>query len=329
MNRGARVAIAIVGWCACVGVACARDAFFAPDGKTVTLITSSGLGSVNIETGIVTLIALPKVLKAAEIQSIARGAHGEILFLAQGAVWVLEGQGPVRQICKTTPLLQATDLVVVTREDSSVKNWMLVSAWEKASAPGAPEPELTLYGRKPRGQEFGAISCRRTPNVACGTFTQDGRFFFACEGDVWEGYLSAEPDEDPNSSMGVLTAARVAPLSVLSTDFSNAGAMSVADVAVAGKWIYVMLHGHHMGAIVRAPMPAHRLDGVPSVSEQYQLMAGVLAKAEVITEDGEYSSNFCVSEVNGKTQLFWTQRRNIMLWEGKGELKVAGKLPEP
>jgi len=252
----------IAFWCAGLSVACAADAFFAPDGKTVTLTTyPRGLGTVKFETGVFTPIALPKALQEAAITSIARGAEGEILFLAQDAVWVLKDQEPVRQVCKTSPLLQATDLAVVTHDSPSLKDWMMVSATEKPSEPGRQEPGLTLYGRKPGDKEFGKIFCRRTPNVTSGAFTPDGRFFFVCENDIWEGEVSSE--NDPDSWKGVLAGARVAPLSVLSTDAGNARAMWAREVAVAGTWIYATLGGHHMGAIVRAPMPAYPVRGPP------------------------------------------------------------------
>ena len=320
-------AMVIALWCGSPSIALAADAFFAPDGKTVTLTAFHGLGTVNVETGEFIAIALPKALQEASIPAIARGAEGEILFLAQDAVWVLKGREPVRQVCKTSPLQQVTDLVVVTPNNPSLKDWMLVSAVEKPSEPDRREPGQTLYGRKPGDKEFGKIFCRRTPNVTSGAYAPDGRFFFVCENDIWEGGVSSETD--PDSWKGVLTATRVAPLSVLSTDLSNSGAMWAREVAVAGKWIYATLGGHHMGAIVRAPMPAHPVDGLPSVTEQYQLMAEVLAKAEVITEAFEYGDNFCVCEVKGKTRLFFTQRRDLMLWEGQGKVKVIGQLPEP
>ncbi len=338
----------VIAWLSVgMGIACASDAFFAPDGKTVTLAISSGvsslapdgktvvfvyssrLGFVNVETGAFTPIALPRALQDGAITSIARGAEGETLFLAKGAVWVIKGQEPAREVCRTSPLLKATDLVVVTHDDPSLKDWMMVSAVEKPSEPGARERGLTLYARKPGDKEFRGLFCRRTPNVTSGTYTPDGRFFFVCENDIWEGHVFAEPEDDPDAWKGVLTAVRVAPLSVLSTDLANAGAMWVQEVAVAGKWVYATMSGHHMGAIVRAPMPARPIAKVPSVTEQYQLMAGVLAKAEVITQDFEQGSNFCVCEVKGKTRLFFTQRRDLMLWEGKGKPRVIGHLPEP
>ena len=103
--------------------------------------------------------------------------------------------------------------------------------------------------------------------------------------------------------------------------------MWVWEAAVAGKWIYAVLSGHHMGAIVRAPVPQTKED--PSIADQYRTMADVLAKAEVITEDFEHYPNFCVCEVNGQPRLFFTNRQDLILWTGKGEMKVIGKLPEP
>jgi hypothetical protein len=104
--------------------------------------------------------------------------------------------------------------------------------------------------------------------------------------------------------------------------------MWVREIAVTGKWIYAVLHGHHLGEIVRTPTPAHPLGEESSTTEQYQLMSEELSKAENVSE-GEYLSGICACEVKGRSRLFFYERNNLMLWEGKGTEKVIGKLPDP
>lgn len=317
-------AVALALWWGASSAANAGSAFFAPDGKTVTLAPSNGLGSVDVETCAFKPLALPSKLQKEEIGSIARGADGEVLFVAQDAIWVLKGQEPARQICKTSPLQDVRDLVAVTDAQSPIKDWLMISAVGKPQDPKAPESRPLLYGRAPGDKGFGEIFCRRTPTVTSASFGPDGRFFFVCDGDVWEGSVSTGDD----GWKGVLNGARIAPLATLSTNIANAGAMWVREVAVAGKWIYAVLSGHHMGAIVRTPLPTPQTTEDPSIIDQYRTMAETLAKAEVITEDFEHFPNFCVCEVNGKPRLFFTNRQDLMLWEGK-EVKAIGKLPEP
>ena len=323
--------IAIMIFCVAAGKVGAADAYFSPDGKTVTLllpmfvvtsqtsktVTPGALGRVNIETGVFTPIPLPKVFDDAEIDSIAAGAEGEILFLTKEAVWVIKGNEPPREVCKTTRLVNPTDLIVVTNSKSPLKDWLLVSATEEGAKPCKRDSERTLYARKPGEDEFQPIYCRRTPNVSYGAFASDGRIIFECENDVWAGEISG----------GVLNAARVAPLSTLSTNLANAGAMWVRDIATAGPWMYALLHGHHMGAAVRTPLPAP-LSDEPTIAEQYRTMAECLAKAEEIEGSDEYTDHMCAWEQKGKARLFFTDRHNMILWTGHGESKVIGQLPD-
>jgi hypothetical protein len=269
------------------------------------------------------------VLRGAAIPSIARGAEGEILFLAKDAVWVTKG-GQVHEVCETSPLEEVTDLLVVTHDKPTIKDWIMVSATEKSGNPGPGSAKQTLYRRKPGGKEFGAIFCSRTPSVRSPFFTKEGRLFFECEGDIWEGDVESCEDEAGSVSwQGVLDGVRVAPLATLSTDMGNAGAMWVQDVAVAGTWIYGALQGHHMGAIVRTKVPAKPV-GAPgklSIMDQYRLMQRSLATVEVVTEHLDNFSKFCVCEVDGKPRVFMTARLDILLLEGNGEPKVIGRLP--
>jgi hypothetical protein len=354
-TKAAGKMILIALWSVCLSRASAADAFFSPDGKTVTLalsgwknyapdgktvtsIVPSRLGTVDVETGKYTSIALTKELKEAEIRSLARGGEGEIFLLAKDAVWVLKVQEPAREVCKTVleevigssekgqeptyktiPLEDVTDLVVVTQKDSPSKDVIMISAREKPGEPDGRNTKPMLYRRWPGRQDFVLTRSRRAPEVSSGTFTSDGRFFFVCEGDIWEG----------DDVSVYLTAARVAPLAILSTDMSNAGAMWADEVTTAGKWIYALLHGHHMGAIVRTPMPSQPDGGkMPSVTQQYQLMSEALAKAEVLTENIDIYDNFCVCEIAGKPRIFFRDRSKLMLLEGKGQPKLIGNLPE-
>lgn len=326
--------------CASLCKAGAADAYFSPDGKTVTLAFSqvfiisdkgtnlerpASLAKVDVETGVLTPIPLPKSFENAEIDSIAAGAEGEILFLAKDSVWVIKGNEPPREVCKTAGLVKPTDLIVVTDQKSPLKDWLLVSATEKAKEQKGQRWGPTLYARKPGGNEFQAIFCRRTPNVNSGAFTSDGRFIFVCESDVWAGEIVG--NDDPTYWMGVLNGARVAPLSTLSTNEANAGAMWVRELVTAGSWIYAYQHGHHMGAIVRTPLPG-ALGDEPSIADQYRTMAECLTKTEVIDDSGEFTDHLCAWERNGKTRLFYSNRHNFLLWNGHGKSKVIGKMPE-
>ena len=276
------------------------EAFFSPDGKTVTTMVGlptsiTGLAQIDIATGKVKDIPLPKALAEVQVDSIAQGSEGEILFLANDTIWVIKDGQPAKKVASTAPVKMATGLVVVTQE-GPLKDWILVSGVEDENSTSSG----TFFGRKPGSKKFQAIFCRRVADASAGVYADDGRFFFASSGDLWEGMI--EGRDDPEGWLGVLVGARLAPLGYLNTDEANSGSMWVDKVAPAGGWLYSALRGHHMGAIVRTPVPAKSL--VPTAPEgeapefatlqdSYKAQAEALTKTENST--GVLSDHYSAS----------------------------------
>jgi len=315
------------------------DAFFSPDGKTVTttMILSStltGLVQIDVATGKATQLPLPPALKDAEINSIARGAEGEILFLANDAVWVLKQGEAARKVAATSPVKRATGLFVDTRKGSPTEDWIFVSGVDNEN----DHSRAIFYARKPGGKKFESIFCRRVDDAIAGVFSADGRLFFVSSADMWEGGI--EPDTDVEGRLGVLIGARLAPLAFLNTDEGNGGGMWVRDVCPAGKWLYSSLRGRHMAAVVRTPMPAKALfgageSGFPTLKASFEAMSQAISKTEIISDDIEDSFGFCATEVEGQPRVFFYMRSGeetkgpaLMLWNGSGAPKAIGYLPK-
>ena len=320
--------VTLIFLCMAQGKSHGADAFFSSDGKTVTLVFSqvfdvdtqghhklrepAALARVDISTGTITTIPLPKTFAEADISSIAQGAEGEIFFLALDAVWVLKGTEPPREVCKTTPLKKADHLIIVTQQDSEMKDWMFVS------------DEGLIHVRKPGEMTFGKVLSRRAGSVLSGAFARDGRFVFLNGDDIWEGRIG-KPGFF-NDLPAVLTASRVAPITIHSTDEGNASAMYASAIVTDSEWIYARLHGHHLGALVRTPLPPTP-SKYPSISDQYKTMSRALAKTEVIVGDDEWIGHLCAWSNKSKTRLFYTTRHALMLWEGHGKPKAIGEPP--
>lgn len=318
----------------------ANEAFFSKDGKTVTMALGDrgyGLMQVDIATGKITKAPVPAELKDESINSVAAGSEGEVLFLAKNGVWVWTpgAATPVKHVCATAPVVDATDLFVATVPGTPLTDCLFISGNENADATSRG----VLYGRKPGGKHpFLSIFCRRVSDATGGVFSNEGRMFFVTNGDVWEGGI--QMDEEPDSErLGTLVGARLAPLGILNTDEANAGSMWVQHVAPAGKWIYAQLGGHHMSAIVRAPLPGKPLytpssEESPSAKDHLAAMAQSLTQTEIITEATEHVNGFCATEAGGKPRLFFCgdvedeKGPALMLWEGKGEPRVIGHLPK-
>lgn len=312
----------------------ASDAFFSPDGKTVTALLMHGdvLANINVATGKVTPIPLSKPLEEQGVNSIARGADGEILALTDKAVWFIKtGEAP-KQIASTAPIESPRALFVDTKPGSPTLDWLFISGYEKQNAspqtlPAAPS--ASLYARKPGGKGFVELFCRRTDDPRAGVFSADGRLFIAAGMDLWEGSIQTNDDADA-PTIGTLVGARIAALGVLNTDDSNGGSMSVERIATAGRWIYCVLRGHHMAGIVRIPMAAQPLysgtgQEQPTIKQTYAVNAATLSKAEVIADGIEHADGFCATEVGGKPLVFYTEDRQLMLWTGSGEPRSIGR----
>lgn len=315
------------------------EAFFSADGKTVTMALTrgtSGLVRVDLATGATTSAPMPAELREEYIDSVARGAEGEALFLAKEAVWVWtpETDGKVRRVCPTAPVTGATDLFVVTTPGTPLTDVLFVSGTTTDDATGMP----VFHGRLPGGEAFSPIFCRRVSGASGGAYTADGRFFFISEGDLWEGGIL--PEEDPEiHRLGVLVGARVAPLGVLNTDEGNSGGLWATTLAPAGPWIYVHLRGRHLSTILRTPVPAKTLhapatEDFPTVRDQLETMRDALAGTEIVADDLGDIRGFCATEVDGVPRVFYCAEGGgegegtaMLLHEGDAAPRVIGSLP--
>lgn len=321
----------------------AGEAFFSEDGASVFLApcgTASGLIQIDVASGEVTHAPLPKELQEECIESIARGSDGEVLFLAKDAVWVWTPDAAkgkqVKRVCPTAPVVNATNLFVDTTADSPLQDCLFVSGTDAEN----PEGDPRFFGRRPAAKAtFEPIFCRSVNDAVSGLFAEDGRLYFTCNRDIWEGGIQMEEDTTMGR-LGVLVAARTAPLAVLTTD-EGGGGMGVVNVAVAGKWIYAHLQGRHMSAIVRTPKPAKAIyapgldaEGGPSIKQQHTAMAKALTQTQIITEDAENPIGLCAIEVDGAPLVFYydpaltDKGSSLMLWEGEGKPRAIGYLPE-
>ncbi len=323
----------------------AREAFFSKDGKTVTMGLAnalSGLVQVDIATGKITQATLPKDLKDEGIESVARGGDGEALFLAKDAVWVWTtgAAGVVKRVYSTAPVVGATDLFVATKPGTPLTDGLFVSGHVKDAAEAAYSAG-SFYGRKPgsKSKTFSSIFCRRVSDATGGVFSDDGRLFFISSGDLWEGGIAVD-DDSGMERLGTLVGARIAPLAISNTDEANGGGMWVHHIAPAGNWIYVQLRGRHMATLLRTPMPAKPLhapdaDDFPTVKAQLDAMKQSLTQTQIIADDLGDVFGFCATEVAGKPQVFYCTRTEaegkgpaMLLWEGAGQARVIGYLPQ-
>lgn len=317
----------------------ANEAFFSKDGRTVTMGLNNvltGLVQVDIATGKITRAPLPAEIKDEGIDSVARGGDGEALFLAKDAVWVWTPKA-VKRIYATAPVVGATDLFVATQPGTPLTDCLFVSGNETADANSMG----SFYARKPggKGKAFVSVFCRRVSDATGGVFSDDGRLFFINNGDLWEGGIQVD-DDSGMERFGTLVGARIAPLAISNTDEANGGGLWVNHVALAGNWIYAHLRGRHMATLLRVPMPAKPLyapgeGDFPTVKDQLDAMKQSLTKTEIIADDLGDIFGFCATEVAGKPRLFYCTRTDapdkgpaMLLWEGAGEARVIGYLPE-
>jgi len=101
--------------------------------------------------------------------------------------------------------------------DSPLKDWLFVIGIKDGGYNGNGN-HATFHARKPGGESFGSIFCRRVQDATVGYVAPDGRFFCRGWGDVWEGDIEITPSDPQN--IGELVAARLAPMAICNTDAS-------------------------------------------------------------------------------------------------------------
>jgi hypothetical protein len=300
----------------------AADAFFSPDGSVVTfisLLAEGGVWQLNLGTKELKKVPLGEPLKSKTILSIAKGAQGELLFLTEEGAWVHSEKG-IRPLAKLGTAVTPNDLCAAPPNLGPLSDCLFVSALDKSS----PESgEVHFHFRKPGTKEFAPVFCRRISHVSAGSFAADGRFFFAGEGDLWEGGF--EMDATGGGAPCVLSGVRIAPLAMMNTDAGNGGNMWVDQVEAAGKHVYVRLAGRHMGAIVRVPMPevpatAEKSPAMGGLADHYKFLQEALGKVHIIVDTADEITASAAAMVNGKAQVFFRRaagdgKHGLWLWE--------------
>ena len=299
----------------------ANDAFFSPDGTSVTFVPifdDGALRRVDLQTKKVEKVALG-LPKGQGVVALAPGGDGEVLLLTEKSVWVHDAKG-TRKVCDLGEAKDPGHLAVAPSKDAHLADWMFIAGANKES-----QSRRIFYARKPGEKTFKATFCRRVGGVGASAFTADGRFFFANDGDLWEGGF--EKDDDGNG-MTVTNGVRIAPLAFLNTDAANGGSMHVDSIMPAGTGIYVALRGHHMGQLVRIamnpkPAPVEGSGANDALKDHYAYLAKSLASVQLIETDGDTIRNPAAISVKDSERVFFTQGTapiKMYLWD-----KATGK----
>ncbi len=312
-----------------ISCAGAGDAFFSNDGSTVTFAPLYGSGKLlrlDVAGGKLTELPLPAELKDATVNGLARGGQGEALFIAGPAVWVMTDDGTVKRITELGKVKEAQNLFVATKPGTPITDWLFLSGID-----GSPGSSQEFFARKPGGKGFRDVFCRRVDNVDCGCFADDGRFFFAGGGDLWEGGFAVE--DDPEGRIATLIGARFAPVATLNTDSANGGSMFISQLSAAGKWIYAGMSGRHMGCILRVPIPDKSLytddaSDLPEPKDHLEAMRASLEKTELLVTDTDGLTSFAACEVDGKPRVFYRgEGAALWLWDATGAPREIAEEP--
>ena len=324
----ARCLLFAVGLAGCAS-ASAGDAFFSTDGQRVTiapLLQTGVLLSIAIADGSVSPLPLPPELAEAPITALTAGGSGEAIFTTADALWARKADGTARRLSTLPKGFSVASLFVATKQGTPISDWIFAAAEnDRAGWRGT-----TFFARRPGTKDFREIFCRRVSPVGAGTFTPEGRCFFAGAGDLWEGDFEAAEATDKDAPLATLNGARLAPLAMMNTDMANSGNLWVDAVEAAGPWLYVSLRGRHMGSIVRVPLPEKSFyDGGEQAQDlraNLDLMRGMLEKTEIIVADTGGATAFAASEVEGRPRVFYRdESARFHVWEGMGAPRALGR----
>ena len=309
----------------------AGNAFFSAEAKSVTFTPRIGIGflyRLDVASGAVEKVLLKAPGADSSVIALCRGGDGETLLATDKGVFVHDTKGTR----KISELPVTTDygidgIAAAPAGMAGVGDWLFLSGQD-------PEDQTRriLFARKPGGNGFRPIFCRRVNRVGDPVLTPDGRLFFSEGGDVWEGGI--EPSEDGDSPIeGTLLGIRVAPLGFLNTDGSNGGSMWVNEIMPAGKSIYVRLAGHHISELVRVPLMAP-IDPSKELStiDLYRRQAEVLAKAESIPVEVDQIQIAAATDVGGEKVFYRGSHdgtKGLFIWEKTtGKTRKVGVEPD-
>ena len=307
----------------------AGDAFFTADGQRVViapLLQTGVLLSVSVADGAVDPLPLPPELADAPVTAMTSGGAGEAIFTTAAALWARKTDGTTRRLSTLPKGFSVANLFVATKQGTPVSDWIFAAAEnDRAGWRGT-----TFFARRPGAKDFREVFCRRVSPVGAGTFTPDGRLFFAGAGDLWEGSFEAGADTDKDAPLATLNGARLAPLAMMNTDMANSGNLWVDAVEVGGSWLYVSLRGRHMGSIIRVPLPEKPFyDGGEQAQDlraSLDLMRGMLEKTEIIVADTGGATAFAACEVDGRPRVFYRdESARFHIWEGMGAPRALGR----
>ncbi|MBL9142061.1 MAG: hypothetical protein JNM99_00145 [Verrucomicrobiaceae bacterium] len=295
----------------------AGDAFFSADGRTVTYVPTFDTGClkrINLETKVVEKITV-SLPKDEGIVALASGADGEALFTTEKAAWVHDAKG-TRKLCDLGAIENSTSLIVAPSKGEHFADYLFVTGSEKDD----PNRHLFFY-RKPGQKTFKSTFCRRVQTIYTGAFTADGRFFFDGDGDLWEGGF--EPEDEQAEMPPVLNGVRIAPLGLFNTDSANGGSLYVNRILPAGKSIFVVLRGHHMGHLLRVAMnPTSAMKegsgANDTVQGNYAYMAKSLASVQIIDDSFDPITTAAAISINGTERLLYSKgntNQTFYLWD--------------
>jgi hypothetical protein len=288
-------------------VSLADEAFFSADGKSVTFVPRTGEGyllRLDIDLAKVSKLRLGPAVMNDTVTALCRGGDGETLLTTANGVYVHDAKG-TRKLT-ATPVQDdwpIEDLAAAPASMTAVGDWLFLSGTDAND-----KSRRTLYARNPGAKGFEPVFCRRVERVGASVFTPSGRFFFGGDGDLWEGSFEVTRDGDAMST--VLVGARVAPLGVFNTDMSNSGSMWVEQVMVAGRALYVRLHGRLISELVRVPIhPTPALDekagAMSGTTPNYRYQSEVMSKVEVITIPEDDIRISAAISIEGSERLFY------------------------
>ncbi|MDB6134450.1 MAG: hypothetical protein JWM59_2693 [Verrucomicrobiales bacterium] len=312
----------------------ADTAFFTKDASEIVFTPTyqSGLlWRLNLKSAKPVPIVLGGPLKGKEAGNIVQGAEGEILLTADNAVWVLGKDGQPRKIADEK---EPESFFSGPAAEGPLKDWLFTVRGEGEGDAGL---RSIFYARKPGARTFRSVFCRRINNVGTAVFTSGGRFFFAGQGDLWEGGFD-NSDDDGTGHIATLIGCRIAPLAVLNTDMANAGSQTVREIHMAGNTLFIGLAGRHMGSILRLPVPAKTAYGpgpeseTPDPGAALELQRQSLTEVQIIVPETGGLSAMAAAEIDGKPAVFYRgesdeQGMGLWLWTAGGGVKRLANEP--
>jgi hypothetical protein len=286
-----------LAWGGCCAATHAADGAFTDDGKFVYAVTRPGLERIDLTSGEISTVTPERVN---DIVAICRAGDGAFHLLTGDTLWRWKPDaGPALPVLKPLKGGQSFEDVACDPKTGRI----LIIGREATDDGGS---RCRLFLKPDPDHSMLRVRLRHLDTEITGAdFLPDGSLLFGAQGDLWHGVTSVEPTDDPESSYGVITAYRYAPMGERYTYPGTPSETGVCAIAAGADHVFVhmhRIHGSGWGHLAWLALPDVVTQGNFETHNSVEDSIRVLQSVKKLEENG--SCSYLCASPDGKRVYF-------------------------